>query len=116
MPAVESKNLKAAGGSEDTTLINSPREVRERSLAADPPPTFPALGNGKMDQWNVPKAQMTFAQQYVQAYKKRWLLQRGACVSAYRARQSVLSRMQDGGGARHAKGHEEDEQRDKPQS
>lgn len=45
--------------------------------------------------WAIPKApQLTYAQQCVQAYKRRWQLARDAGASAYRARQSALSRLQ----------------------
>jgi len=49
----------------------------------------------KTHNWRTPKAQkLTYAQQCVQAYKRRWQLARDAGASAYRARQSSLSRLQ----------------------
>lgn len=45
--------------------------------------------------WQQPKKKPgTYAEQYLSAYKSRWMMQSNSAVSAYRARQSVMSRLQ----------------------
>ncbi|GMH41676.1 hypothetical protein BSKO_09586 [Bryopsis sp. KO-2023] len=46
--------------------------------------------------WERPKQeQATYAQQYLHAYNSRWMMRSNSAMSAFNARKSVMSRMQE---------------------
>lgn len=81
-------HLSAAQGMQERLgVVNGKgKEVRAAEGLTRPP---------SQSIWQQPKRKEgTYAEQYLNAYKSRWMMRRDPAMSAYHARQSVLSRMQ----------------------